>query len=44
MKRIWDRMVEGEMNIACVMLADADNPLEKFLAAGTLHPINPSLK
>jgi hypothetical protein len=44
MKRIWERTAEGEMNVARAMQADADDLLEKFLAAGTSYPINPSPK
>ena len=44
MKRVWERMAEGEMNVGRVMQADANNLLEKFLAAGTSHPINSSPK
>ena len=39
MKRIWERTAEGEMNVARAMQADADDLLEKFLAAGTSYPI-----
>jgi hypothetical protein len=44
MKRIWERTAEGEMNVARAMQADADDLLEKFLAAGGSYPINPSPK
>ena len=43
MKRIWERTAEGEMNVARAMQADADDLLEKFLAAGTSYPIRLSI-
>ena len=39
MKRIWERTAVGEMNVARAMQADADDLLEKFLAAGTSYAI-----
>ena len=44
MKRIWERTAVGEMNVARTMQADADDLLEKFLAAGGSYSINPSPK
>jgi hypothetical protein len=41
MKRIWERTAEGEMNVARAMQADADDLLEKFLAAGGSYEMKP---
>ena len=41
MKRIWEQAAEGEMNVARAMQADADDLLEKFLAADGSYEMKP---